>query len=86
MMIQRIPLFLLSALPVILANCATSDEELDRRLAERERRQEERLDRMEKRSESFGRRWENMAEWEEERASRAWDRHMGRDPDSEWDF
>ena len=70
-----------------LSNCAsTGDERLDNRLDRREQRQDERLDRMTKRSDSRGNRWEKMADWEEERAAKAWDRNMGRDPDSEWDF
>jgi len=61
-------------------------ERLDNRLDRREDRQDRRLDKMSKRADSRGRRWEKMADWEDERASAAWDRHMGRDPNTELGF
>ena len=71
---------------LLLPSCATSDENLDERLAARERRQEEHLNRMTKRSESFDRRWERMADWEQDRQDRAWDRYMGEIPEEDFDF
>lgn len=71
---------------LLLPSCATSDEALDARLAAGERRQEERLNRMTKHSESFDRRWQRMADWEQDRQDRAWDRYMGEIPEEDFDF